>query len=42
MTKEEILKAIDELESFPISEDAQHLINYLRANQEDLEEAMAD
>jgi hypothetical protein len=42
MTEQEILKAIEDLENFPLTEDQQHLINYLRANVNDIEDALAD
>lgn len=42
MTSAEIMAAIDNLESFPISENAQRLVNYLRENEEDLKDTFAD
>lgn len=42
MEASRIEDAIKELEGFPLSEDAQHLVNYLRANQDDVERALAD
>jgi len=42
MNRKRINEAIRQIESFPLSEDAQSLVNYLRANIDDIEEAMGD
>jgi len=40
MDVEEIEKAIDGLEEFPLTETQQRLVNYLRANRDDIAEAL--
>ena len=42
MNHEEILEAIEGLENFPLTEAQQSLVNYLRANIDDIEEAFID
>jgi len=42
MTPEQIEKAIEDLENFPLTEDQQSLVNYLRSNIDDLEECFAE
>lgn len=37
-----IEKAINDLENFPLSEDQQSLVNYLRANLDDIIDALAE
>jgi hypothetical protein len=41
MNEQRIEEAIAGLESFPLTEDQQALINYLRANKQDIEEALS-
>jgi hypothetical protein len=38
----EIEKAIEELNSFPLSENAQRLVNYLQSNIDDIEETFIE
>lgn len=35
-----ILKAIDDIENYPLTEDQQYLMNYLRANIDDVIDSM--
>ena len=42
LEQEEIKKAIEDLEDYPLTEIQQHLMNYLRANIDDVEEAFID
>jgi predicted DNA-binding protein len=40
MEREDIEQAIEDLENFPLTENQQRLVNYLRANIDDIEECM--
>ena len=42
MNRKQIESAINELENFPLSENAQSLVNYLRSNIDDIEETFQD
>ena len=42
MTRKDIEDAIKDLDNRPLSENEQHLVNYLRANIDDIAEALAD
>jgi len=42
MERETIEQAIEDLEGYPLTEAQQAIINYLRANIDDLEEALAN